>query len=188
MEVMDLKTRRVLTLYGVLLWVSLMVACTTSTPDATLTATPTTVPETPLTGAVARLNTTADEVTAGKTLGVDIVIENVTQLYGVELRLAFNPVQLKVVDADAEMAGVQITCGGFLSSDYVVENQVDNDTGTVTYVLMQVAPTKPVSGDGTLATLALRSKTSGKLDISISGLLLSDAGGNQIPVTVVREW
>ena len=164
-----------------------MVACTTPTPGPTVSATPTDVPATPWTGAVVRLVTTAGQVTAGKTVVIEIDIENVTQLHGMALHLHFNPAQLEVVDADAEFVGVQITHGDFLSSGGVVQNQVDNTAGTVTYVWMQVASMEPLSGGGTLATLVVCGKAVGALDVAITELSLTDVAGNPIPVTILQK-
>ena len=144
------------------------------------------VTELPPVGTVAYLNTSSDTVAVGKTLVVDVEIKNVEQLFGMALQMVFNPTQLEVVDSATTEPGVQITHGGFLSPDYVQENQVDNATGTVSYILLQVAPTEPANGQGILATLVLRGKASGKLDISISELLLSDPDGNSISVTIVQ--
>ena len=180
-------TRRRMMWYSILLWLSLIASCTTH-PAATSTATPEPIPATAITETVARLTATSSEITVGKTVVVDVIIEDVNALYRMDLQLKFNPLQLEVVDADAKIAGIQVAHGDFLDvTSSHIHNNVGNNRGTIKYDLAQVAPTKPVSGAGTLITFVLRGKDAGILDITITELLLSNSAGGKIPVTILQQ-
>ena len=88
-------------------------------------------------------------------LKVDIVAENVVDLYGAEVKLRYDPGILTVQDADPDRDGLQITEGDFLptSNGFVVANQVDNLEGTITYALTLLNPAPPVDGTGSIATI-----------------------------------
>lgn len=119
---------------------------------------------------------------AGETVTVDIKIKNVSDLYGAEVHLAFDPALLKVVDADPIMDGVQIApstdffpfapgqyfiepetgkkyyhayspdTGGY----FVAQSEADNTAGTINYVIILLDAALSVSAgpEGkTLATL-----------------------------------
>lgn len=131
------------------------------------------------------LTTTAPAVEADTTLVVNVEVANAANLFGVELHLNFNPVLLEVVDVDDATEGVQIAYGDLFAPDFVVQNRADNITGAVTYVGMQVAPTQPVTGSGTLATVVFRGKASGPLKLELTQVLLSTPDGQAIPVEIV---
>ena len=84
------------------------------------------------------------EVRVGATTVVSVRIENVTDLYAVDLYLAFDPSVLEVVDADPETEGVQIEPGPFLGTDATGVNVVYAEEGEIDF--SQGASDGPVSG------------------------------------------
>ena len=68
------------------------------------------------------------EVIVGATTTVDILIENVTDLYSADVYLTFESDLLEVVDADPDTDGVQIEPGTFLDPDSTIQ---DVDQGVV---------------------------------------------------------
>jgi hypothetical protein len=131
------------------------------------------------------LTATAATIETDNTIVVNVEVANVTNLFGVEIELKFNPVFLEVVDVDDAAAGIQIAYGDFFAPEFVVQNQADNVNGTVTYVGMQVAPTQPVTGSGALATIVFRGKAQGPLELELTQTLLSTPDGQAIPVETV---
>ncbi len=89
-------------------------------------------------------------------LTVDVIAENVTELYGAEFRLKFDPALLAAQDANPNQDGLQIEAGTLLPADkgFVVANQVNNAEGTITFALTLLNPAPPVSGSGPLARIA----------------------------------
>jgi len=138
-------------------------------------------------GTVVRVDPAAATIAPGQIVSISIKVDNVSNLFGAEVHLAFNPNVLEVIDSDAGQAGVQITNGGMLAPDFVTQNQADNTIGTIDFGVAQIG--RPaVSGSGTLAIISFRGKAAGPSNITFrgtpaapSGVILSDASAGQIP-------
>jgi hypothetical protein len=116
---------------------------------------------------------------------VDIRIENATYLYGAEVHLVFDPTHLEVQDADPDTEGVQIQAGGFPSPDFVVQNQADNNKGTIDYAVTQMAPREAVDGSGILATVTVKGKGKGPASLTFVEAMLANPDGQEIPSQTV---
>ncbi|MCB0162981.1 MAG: hypothetical protein KDI79_02070 [Anaerolineae bacterium] len=114
---------------------------------------------------------------------VDIMAENVTDLYGAEIKLRYDPTILAVQDADPGRDGLQITEGEFLpaSKGFVVANQVDDQAGTITYALTLLNPTPPVNGSGIIATITFESRQDTPTTIEIEKAKLVASTLQSIP-------
>lgn len=117
-------------------------------------------------------------ISVGQTIEVVVQVEAITNLYGVELVVAFDPNLLEVVDADPNRPGAQIAPGDFLSGG--LESANTTIEGNIEYIMQQVAPNPPVNGNGVLARMTFRGKGSGAANIKIDDLYLSDQNGNGI--------
>lgn len=120
------------------------------------------------------------EVAVGATTTVDIRIENVSDLFGAEVHLTFDPALLEGVDADAGKAGVQIQPGGFPSPDFTAQNAVDQAAGKIDFAVSQMAPHGAVGGSGVLATITFKGKAVGTSPINFVNVILAAPGGVQI--------
>ena len=123
----------------------------------------------------------SQEIFLGGTGTTGILVEDVTDLYGFEFEITFDPTILEVVDADPDEEGVQIQPGDFLSPDWTLDNTVDNDKGTITYALCQMNPSPPQSGGGVLAIITWRGKAPGTSSLHLAHVLLGALGGVEIP-------
>lgn len=125
---------------------------------------------------------------SGERFDVDVLVQNVTNLYGVDLRIEFDPAVLRVVDANADTPGVQIQNGDFLDSSraFVVPQQVDNEHGTIQYGFTQLSPATPRSGDGRLAriTFEVIRDRGGLTPITLRAASLLDSNAELIPATL----
>ncbi len=118
------------------------------------------------------------------TTTVGITISDVISLYGVDVRLAFDPDVVEVEDSDAGRAGVQIrTLSGLLSPDLVILNTVDNATGTILFAVTQISPTMAVTGSGLVAEIVFEGVQAGSTPISITYQKLVRRDGTTIPTT-----
>ena len=92
----------------------------------------------------------------GKTLKVDVMAENVTDLYGMEFSIKYDPSVLAVKDAIADQDGVQVQPGEFLpvAQGFVVANKAEATDGTITLAVTLLNPAPAVSGSGALAHLS----------------------------------
>ena len=132
-------------------------------------------------GAIVHLAPSEAEVKVGQVADVSAVIENVTGLYGAELRLSFDPDILQVVDADGATAGIQAIPGQVPYPDYVAKNEADNTAGTVWYAVTQLSPREPASGSGTMITVRFKAKAAGTSRIEVSFVQLANPNGLEIP-------
>ena len=135
-------------------------------------------------GATVRLETRPGQEGAD-TVTVAIRIENATRLYGAEVHLAFDPTHLEVQDADPDTEGVQIQAGSFPSPDFVVQNQADNNKGTIDYAVTQMAPREAVDGSGILATVTVKGKDKGPASLTFVEAMLANPDGQEIPSQTV---
>jgi hypothetical protein len=103
-----------------------------------------------------RLSLVAAPLQDEQLLVVDVLVEDVVDLYGAEVQLRYDPTQLRVQDANPRLEGVQVAPGTLLSANerFVVNNNVDTETGLISFAATLLNPAPPVSGDGILATVA----------------------------------
>jgi hypothetical protein len=111
---------------------------------------------------------------------VDLAITQVSELYGVEVHLRFDPNVVEIVDADAAQDGVQIEPGTLPVPDFVVQNVADNQLGTIDYASTQLPPNKPGEGDGVIARITLKALKPGTSQLQFDRFLLADTGGGGI--------
>lgn len=140
------------------------------------------VPPTAAQGARVWLDPATLELSPGNEGAFDIRVEDVTQLAGAEVHLAFDPALLEVVDADPSTEGLQIAHGDFLSPDFVAQNISDPATGTVDYAIACIPLDKAVSGSGVLARITFRALDGGQTLIETRSVLLADKQKQPIAV------
>jgi hypothetical protein len=136
-------------------------------------------------------------IKVGEEATVDLAIEQVSELYGIEVHLTFDPDVLQILDADASQEGVQIEPGTLPLPDFVVQNAADNQQGIIDYASTQLPPNEPGAGDGVIARIRLKALRPGTTQLQFDRFLLADTGGGSIAaasrngqVTVVagRTW
>lgn len=116
----------------------------------------------------------SSDVDVDDTIMVDIRIEDVADLYGVDVRLSFEPTLLEVV---------QIQAGSFPAPDFVVKKEADNSAGTVWYAVSQMAPTEPTSGSGVAASITFKGLAGGTSSVAFTYQKIVKKNGEQIPAT-----
>jgi len=128
------------------------------------------------------------ELTVGETAQVEILIEDVQDLWGGDVRVSFDPAIVEVVDADAGTSGVQIEPGDFPRPDFVVVNKVDNlpepEGGYGAWYAITQTDEPPQNGGGTMYRITLRGKAVGTSPLHIAYALLSTRDAEPIPVTL----
>lgn len=90
-----------------------------------------------------------------ETLTVDLMVEDVSDLYGAEFQVSYDPAVLAVLDARPQEEGVQIEPGQLLPVDqgFVVMNQADQANGTITFAMTLLNPAPAASGAGSLGRI-----------------------------------
>ena len=120
----------------------------------------------------------------GETVELDIEVQEVTDLYGALVRLAFDPSVVQVMDADPRPTspGVQIRPGTFLDPrQFVTVNEADNGTGEIEFAVTQLYPAEAQSGSGVLATVIFEAVGEGSSPVQWVEVLLGDDTPQQIP-------
>jgi hypothetical protein len=123
------------------------------------------------------------EIHGCETVDVEIWINDVTDLYGADVRLSFDPNVVEVVDADPNTAGVQIADGDLLGNIFTAKNEVDNSAGTIFYAVTQLNPQPPANGSGLLAVISFRAKSVGASDLDFTYTKLANRDGEELPAT-----
>jgi hypothetical protein len=121
----------------------------------------------------------------GEVTTVNVVIQDVSNLYGVQIRFSFAPNLLQVIDADPVKDDVQITPGSCPSPDFIVQHTVSNTLGTVAYSATSLNPTPPCSGSGVVASIQFQALTDGDSDIHFTEWILADSDGEPIPAAAL---
>lgn len=135
-------------------------------------------------GTLIHLNPADALVGAEQTAAVEVRVENVEHLYGLDIRLSFDPAVVKVVDADPATDGIQVRAGDLLSVDFVVRNTADNEEGTVRFALTQVNPSQEVSGSGIAFIVTFAGKSEGtSTPLSVTYAELATRTGEEIPAS-----
>ncbi len=134
-------------------------------------------------GAGVRLSAERLNLGAGNEMAVDILAEGVPPVYGVDVRLRFDPAQLEVVDADASAPGIQAAHGDFINpaQSFILENRANNQAGTVDYALTLLRPAPPAQGNGVLARVTFRAKVDGWATVAVEQAAFGTQTGQTIP-------
>ena len=134
-------------------------------------------------GTVISMKTSEASVRVGDTVQTLLTVENIADLTAFESHLSFDANALEVLE---------VSNGGFLNADYVVQNTFDNITGTIDYAVAQIGQ-PPANGSGTLLVITLRAKAPGDFPLRFrgtpaapAGVLFSDSNGMAIQVSLFR--
>lgn len=122
----------------------------------------------------------------GEQFNVDLYVQDVTNLYGLQLRIDFDPTIVQAVDMDAIFPGVQILpLVNFLVPGFIVEREANNITGIVEYSMTQLDPQPPANGSGGVARIVFQPLKAGSFTMTWddSYVLLSAPAGVPIPST-----
>lgn len=134
-------------------------------------------------GAIIRFEPESLSLNVGDTATLDIFVEDVTNLFGVEIKAQFDPGLLQVQDADPNTDGVQITPGPFLSLDFMALNKTDNNTGLIQYVMSQTGSSQPKTGSGSLASITFQAIAAGESSLTFSVVKLANPESQPISAT-----
>jgi hypothetical protein len=124
------------------------------------------------------LNSTID---VGDFITIDVVIQDVVNLFGIQTSISFDPGVVQVVDADPIKDGVQIIPGSCPRPDFIVHNAVSNTLGTVEFAATSLNPTMPCSGNGVIASIQFQAVVDGESDFHFMDWILADPDGTEIP-------
>ena len=133
--------------------------------------------------AVLRFDPDPAQLAVGGVGTLQLYLENVDNLYGLEAHLTFDKNILQVEDNDPSRDGVQVAVGVMPHPDFTVQNMVDNFGGRIDYAVVQLSPREPASGSGVVATIRFRAVQAGSSTIGFDNAKLASPDGFEIPVT-----
>ena len=132
----------------------------------------------------AHLDSAAASVALSKPSEVVIILDDVKDLYGVEVHLTFDPTIVQVEDLDPGFPGIQVTAGKAFSSgsSFVALNRANNDTGTIDFAVTLFKPAEPLQGNVEVASFSCVAVKPGSTGIDFAQVLLADKDANPLPV------
>ncbi|MCJ7736295.1 MAG: cohesin domain-containing protein, partial [Anaerolineae bacterium] len=123
-------------------------------------------------------------VNIGETVVAVVSVDRVSDLYGIEVHLAYDGDLLEVVDAESEAEGTQIESGSLLAIEYIFQNQCNDAQGLIDYAASQMPPSEGVSGGGEIARITFKAVASGSAEVRVLTAVLASSEGSAIPVDV----
>lgn len=119
------------------------------------------------------------EIGLGSTATIAIAAYDFTDLFGVQLKLNFDPSKLQVIDADPVVSGIQVALGDILSglNWYILENTVDNTAGEITVIASLTGVATGYNGSGALINITFMGAATGTSGLGFAELVCSDHNG-----------
>lgn len=123
-------------------------------------------------GGIIRI-TSASNLQLGDEALVRIKLENISNLSGIELELAFDPTILQVQDDKPGTVDTQILPGDLPNPEhgFVAQNAADNKAGVIAYAVAILSPNPAANGYGTLATIRFKAIGTGDSAITVTHAL-----------------
>lgn len=121
------------------------------------------------------------QVPLGASIQVPVSVDNVQDLYALDITLKFDPAVLQVEDADPSTPGIQLALGQFLDPGLMLFNSADNEAGTIRFAMSQYSPSEGKSGKGIVFIIRFVGKAEGETPLTVTELVLSDKNGVEIP-------
>lgn len=131
-------------------------------------------------------------VAVGQTFVVNIYLQDVTDAYGADVRMCFDPTILEAQDADSFAPGIQIQpLNSFMNPGFVIKREASNapdaaraecqSAGFVWYAFTQLNPAQPVTGSGPLAAVTFKALKAGVSPLTIAYQKLANRDGGEVP-------
>jgi hypothetical protein len=129
-------------------------------------------------------------VAPGDSAAVSVWIEDVSDLYGAQIHLRFDPAVIQIQDADPDEDGLQVRHGSLLdpAQGFVAANRADNETGELAYALTLLSPASPANGSGALIWIDFVALAVGRSEWAFQEVILATRNGASIPVDVETGW
>ena len=115
----------------------------------------------------------------GEPFELAIMVQEASDLYGVDFQLAFPAERLMVVDADSARDGIQVMPGTAFTGGnaFVAVNTADNDAGTVRFTATLLAPATPVNGNAELARVTFKPRAPGSNQVDFTRAEVASQSG-----------
>ncbi len=159
-------------------------------PDDVISQIPPSISATPMSfrnDAIIKIHPKVSTLKVGDTFTLEVLVENVPALVGIDIELQFDPTVLQAQDTDLNIEGIQVQPGEFLFPDFQMTNTVDNVAGLVQYTVIQdLASSEPVSGSGVIVLITFLAITDGRSELTFIQTDLASRNAQPIDTTSVR--
>ncbi len=100
-------------------------------------------------------------------------------MYGIEVKIRFNPAVVEVLDSDTQRPGVQLAPGEFPNpaTGFVAVNKVNSEAGEAHYTISELNPAPPASGSGVVVRVTFRGRAEGDSAVTLFDVSLVSVGG-----------
>jgi hypothetical protein len=134
-------------------------------------------------GPTIRLAPDSARLAVGETFDTAVEVVEMSNLYGVDVRLTYDPNLLEVIDTNPDEPGVQVSLGSvFDGVDFlVVKNQAAD--GIIEFVATLQAPAPAFNGAGSLVNISWQGNNPGQTSVIFETVNLSDPDGQVLPIT-----
>lgn len=139
-----------------------------------------------------RCEPTAVSAGVGQTVSIDLYVQDVANLYGVDFRVSFDPTIGQVVDQNLFVPGTQIQpLYSWLFPGFIIHQETHSPSDIppncgvwcIWYATTQTNPTPPVNGAGPIARVTFLGLQAGTFPMNWINAQLSAPGG--VPITPV---
>jgi len=121
---------------------------------------------------------------SGEDFTVQVAVEDVQNLYGLDVQMSWNTQFLAYVNHTARIP-VEFHSDGILHEPVImVKDEVDTGAGTYLVAYASMAPAPPFDGNGTVFEMTFHARTNGTCILKIFSSALADDSGNPIPHNV----
>jgi hypothetical protein len=128
------------------------------------------------------------QVVVNQNIDIAVEVENVSNLYGIDVLLEFDPQAVEVVDMDPFLDGVQVQLGQFMDPGFSIINLADNDLGRLRLAMTQLNPSDPKEGTGNIVVVTFLAKAVRPTgDLTIISAKMADPQGNLIDVDEIED-
>lgn len=112
----------------------------------------------------------------GESTPLDVYLEGVEGIYGLDVRLSFDP-EIVTVPAGRVTPLWEVFDP---YNHFVVKNEVNNEAGTIWYAVTNINPAEPFSGGGRVCSIVFQGEAEGISDITFTYAKGSDRDGTAI--------
>jgi len=128
------------------------------------------------------------QVVVNQTIDIAVQVQDVEDLYGIDILMEYDATALEVLDMDSTLPGVQVMLGTLLDPGFVIVNLADNDMGRLRMAMTQLNPSTPKSGTGTLIVVRFKGKALAQdTDVTVLEAKLASPFGSLIEVDEIQN-
>ncbi len=134
-------------------------------------------------GTIVRSEPQNVQISVNQEVTVQILIEDIANLFGGSVQIDFDPSVIQVVDSDSSKDDIQIKPGNYPIPSFVALNLVDNVNGFIDYAASQLGGDEPSNGSGVILEVTFKGIANGSSEINFVDIKLSTNEAKYIPYT-----